>query len=150
MNIKEIRKMTGLSQAKFAGKYNIPVRTIEDWETEKRTPPAYVIELLKRAVEADNEPVEENFVLSGKQDLGEDFSIEEYKSANYEVTVTANSGVKSVKAVPRCAHLPEVYLCDGQVTRIGFIGNEIYEENLEKSGQALIGTVDLLKKLRKM
>ena len=36
MEIKEIRTLTGLSQANFGKKYNIPVRTIQDWETEKR------------------------------------------------------------------------------------------------------------------
>ena len=30
MEIKEIRALTGLSQANFGKKYNIPVRTIQD------------------------------------------------------------------------------------------------------------------------
>ena len=55
MTIKEIRKRTGLSQAKFGEKYNIPKRTIEDWESEKRTPPEYVTALLERAVKEDFE-----------------------------------------------------------------------------------------------
>ena len=55
MTIKEIRKRTGLSQARFGEKYNIPKRTIEDWESEKRTPPKYVAALLERAVKEDFE-----------------------------------------------------------------------------------------------
>lgn len=53
MTIKEIRALTGLSQARFADKYGIPKRTIEAWESGDRTPPAYVLTLLKRAVEQD-------------------------------------------------------------------------------------------------
>lgn len=53
--VKEIRAMTGLSQARFADKYGIPKRTLEDWEADRRVPPAYVVNLLRRCVEADNE-----------------------------------------------------------------------------------------------
>lgn len=55
MKIKEIREMTGLSQRKFAAKYNIPRRTIENWEMGTAIPPAYVVELLERAVRMDYE-----------------------------------------------------------------------------------------------
>ena len=55
MEIKEIRTLTGLSQANFGKKYNIPVRTIQDWEPEKRNPPAYVVELLEFKVRYDIE-----------------------------------------------------------------------------------------------
>ena len=55
MEIKEIRALTGLSQANFGKKYNIPVRTIQDWETEKRNPPVYVVELLEFRVRYDIE-----------------------------------------------------------------------------------------------
>ena len=55
MDIKEIRERTGLSQAKFGEAYGIPRRTIEDWERGTRKPPQYVVELLRRAVDADLE-----------------------------------------------------------------------------------------------
>jgi len=48
MNIKEIRQITGLSQIKFASICNIPVRTIQKWESGERIPPNYVIELLEK------------------------------------------------------------------------------------------------------
>ncbi len=51
MNIKELRQITGLTQQAFSDKYGIPKRTIEDWEAERRTPPTYVIELLKFRIE---------------------------------------------------------------------------------------------------
>ena len=51
--IREIRKISGLSQAKFGEKYGIPKRTIESWEMGERECPGYVLELLRRAVNED-------------------------------------------------------------------------------------------------
>ncbi len=53
MTIKEIRTITGLSQKKFGELYNIPARTIENWEGGQRTCPIYVQKLLERAVLED-------------------------------------------------------------------------------------------------
>lgn len=53
MTVKELRSITGLSAQKFGDRYKIPMRTIQDWEYQKRTPPVYVIELLERAVRQD-------------------------------------------------------------------------------------------------
>ena len=58
MTIKEIRAITGLSQAKFAEKYNIPRRNIENWECDKNKPnyrpcPEYVLQMLERIVKED-------------------------------------------------------------------------------------------------
>ena len=50
MTVKEIRKITGLSQAAFAAKYEIPTRTVEDWESGARKPAPYLVKLLERAV----------------------------------------------------------------------------------------------------
>lgn len=55
MKIKEVRALTGLSQAKFGAKYGIPKRTIEDWESGRRKPPEYLLKLLERAVKEDFE-----------------------------------------------------------------------------------------------
>lgn len=51
--MKQIRGFSGLSQAKFGKKYNIPKRTIENWEEGKNDAPVYVLELLRRCVEYD-------------------------------------------------------------------------------------------------
>ncbi len=51
MNIKEMREKLGLTQQMFADRYNIPKRTIENWETGKRKAPPYVMELLQNAVD---------------------------------------------------------------------------------------------------
>ena len=55
MELKEMRKLLGLSQAAFGDRYNIPVRTIQDWENGRRKAPIYVLELLERVVTEDSE-----------------------------------------------------------------------------------------------
>ena len=51
--IKSIREASGLSRAEFSRAYHIPVRTLEDWESGKRTCPKYIESLLGRVVEED-------------------------------------------------------------------------------------------------
>ena len=46
MNIKEARQAAGLSQAKMSKLFDIPTRTIENWESGTRKPPAYVEKLI--------------------------------------------------------------------------------------------------------
>jgi len=53
MTVKEIRSLTVLSQAKFAERYGIPRRTIENWESGTTKCPKYVIELLEFRVKHD-------------------------------------------------------------------------------------------------
>lgn len=47
MNIKELRKAVNMTQKAFSEYLNIPKRTIEDWENDRRTPPCYVVELIE-------------------------------------------------------------------------------------------------------
>ena len=53
MDIKELRTLTGLSQTAFGEKYDIPMRTIQNWEKGVRVPPSYVLKLLERVVKED-------------------------------------------------------------------------------------------------
>ncbi len=53
MDIREMRKQLGNTQSEFAARYNIPFRTIQNWETGKRTPPEYIIDLLEHRVRED-------------------------------------------------------------------------------------------------
>lgn len=51
MDIKEIRKSTGLTQREFAERYLIPLQTIKQWESDVnsksyRKPPEYVVSML--------------------------------------------------------------------------------------------------------
>ncbi len=44
--IRELRESTGESRKEFSEHTGIPVRTLEDWEAGRRTPPDYVPRLL--------------------------------------------------------------------------------------------------------
>lgn len=46
MTIKELRQQIGLSQTAFAKYFDIPLRTVQDWEQGRRTPPEYLIQLM--------------------------------------------------------------------------------------------------------
>ena len=50
---REIVAQTGLSLAKFAERYEIPRRSVENWSGGQRTAPNYVIKLLARVVSED-------------------------------------------------------------------------------------------------
>ena len=50
---REIVAQTGLSLAKFAERYGIPLRSVENWSGGQRTAPDYVIKLLARVVSED-------------------------------------------------------------------------------------------------
>ena len=44
--IKELRASTGMSRKEFSERTGIPVRTLEDWEAARRTPPEYIPRLI--------------------------------------------------------------------------------------------------------
>ncbi|MCR5531144.1 MAG: helix-turn-helix domain-containing protein [Lachnospiraceae bacterium] len=44
--IKELRESTGMSRKEFSEHTGIPVRTLEDWEAGRRTPPDYLPRLI--------------------------------------------------------------------------------------------------------
>ena len=46
--IKELRKQTGLSQAKFGSVLEIPVANISKWEQGVTAPPEYVVNLIEK------------------------------------------------------------------------------------------------------
>lgn len=46
MTIAELRTAAGMSRAELSRFSGIPIRTLEDWEAERRTPPAWAVELL--------------------------------------------------------------------------------------------------------
>lgn len=45
--IRELRESTGLSRKQFSEHTMIPVRTLEDWEAGRRTPPEYIPRLIE-------------------------------------------------------------------------------------------------------
>ena len=53
MNIKEMRQQTGLSQTAFAKYFEIPLRTVQDWEQGRRQPPEYLVTLMQYKLEKE-------------------------------------------------------------------------------------------------
>lgn len=54
MTIKELRQQTGLSQSAFAKYFEIPLRTVQDWEQGKRKPPEYLVKLMQYKLEKES------------------------------------------------------------------------------------------------
>ena len=48
MTVAELRKQSKLSQSQFAALFDIPVRTIQQWEQGKSAPPAYVVVMMEK------------------------------------------------------------------------------------------------------
>lgn len=48
MTIQELRAKTNFSQKKFAEYFEIPFRTVQEWEQGRRKPPDYIPKLLER------------------------------------------------------------------------------------------------------
>ncbi len=53
MTVKELRAKTGLSQSRFAAHFELPVRTLQDWEQERREPPDYVVAMMERILDLE-------------------------------------------------------------------------------------------------
>lgn len=49
-----LRNRTGLSQAKFAKKFFIPLSTYEHWEIGMRKPPVYVVKLIETVLDYED------------------------------------------------------------------------------------------------
>lgn len=54
MNIRELRTKLKMTQKEFGEYLNIPQRTIQSWELGDRTPPEYVLQLIKYKIEKEN------------------------------------------------------------------------------------------------
>lgn len=53
MNIREMRTRLGDTQSEFAARYQIPFRTVQNWETGLRKPPEYIMTLLESRIRED-------------------------------------------------------------------------------------------------
>ena len=47
--INEIREYLNITKVEFSKLYHIPIRTVTDWESGKRLPPEYIVDLLEYA-----------------------------------------------------------------------------------------------------
>ncbi|MDY4771502.1 MAG: helix-turn-helix domain-containing protein [Lachnospiraceae bacterium] len=54
MTVKEIRIQTGMSQKEFAEYFEIPLRTLQEWEQERRTPPDYVLGMIQKILKLES------------------------------------------------------------------------------------------------
>lgn len=59
MTVAELRRGTKLSQRQFAELFGIPVRTLQQWEQGKSTPPAYVLSMMERLLPRNDRSREE-------------------------------------------------------------------------------------------
>ena len=51
--LKDLRELVNLPQVEFAHKFNIPLQTYSQWETGRRNPPDYVIEMISKIIEQE-------------------------------------------------------------------------------------------------
>ncbi len=51
--VKELRKMTGMNRKEFCAYFNIPYRTVTEWELGNRHAPEYLIALLEYYIRTD-------------------------------------------------------------------------------------------------
>ena len=47
MDIKELRKLSGMSQSQFSKEFDIPLKTLQKWEQGERIPPLYLVNILR-------------------------------------------------------------------------------------------------------
>lgn len=66
--IKELRKITGMSQSAFAKQYNIPLSTLRKWEQGESKPAEYVVSLI-----AGTLPSTEEYTLKVTDRNGRDY-----------------------------------------------------------------------------
>lgn len=52
MGIKELRASTGLSQKRFSEAFQVPVRTLQQWEQGKSAPAPYVLSMMEKLAPA--------------------------------------------------------------------------------------------------
>ena len=53
--IKQLRKNTGLSQSKFAARFGVPVRTLQQWEQGQSAPPEYFVRMMAYILQLEKE-----------------------------------------------------------------------------------------------
>lgn len=54
MSVREIREKLGMERREFADYFKISVRTVQDWEQKRRTPPPHVMFMINRILELED------------------------------------------------------------------------------------------------
>ena len=55
MTFNEIRQASGMNKAQFSRYFEIPYRTIQDWEYGKRKCPEYLLKLMQYKLEKEHD-----------------------------------------------------------------------------------------------
>ncbi len=53
MTFKELRQASGMNKTKYAEYFNIPYRTVQNWELELRQCPDYLLDLMQYKLEKE-------------------------------------------------------------------------------------------------
>ena len=59
LSIKNLRSRAGMSQSLFANYIGVPVRTLQEWEQDKRTPSAYIVKMIQKIMQLEKENIKE-------------------------------------------------------------------------------------------
>lgn len=68
--IKELRESTGMNRREFCEYFQIPYRTVTEWELDNRHAPEYVLRLLEHYIRTEGlikEPSSDNVEKDGKR-----------------------------------------------------------------------------------
>lgn len=55
VSIKEICTVYNINQSELSRKFNIPLRTIQNWYSGSRIPPCYVVEMMQKIFDFEKE-----------------------------------------------------------------------------------------------
>lgn len=55
LELKRLRKSTGLNQREFAKKFGIPFWTYQNWESGKRNPASYILKMIDKFLELEKD-----------------------------------------------------------------------------------------------
>lgn len=108
MNIREMRTRLGDTQSEFAARYNIPFRTVQNWETGTRKPPKYITALLESRIKND--------LLNRKTAVLPKYSSQKLDLPKRSDYIGATSWLKAVRdciGEPVVFALDEALMCQG-------------------------------------
>lgn len=109
MSIRDMRMQLGETQSEFALRYNIPFRTVQNWENGVRRPPEYLVELLEQRVQSD--------LVNRKTRVLPDYSpqkIDLPKRSNYIGAISWLKAVQEFIGEPVVFALDEALMCQGR------------------------------------
>ncbi len=136
MNIKNLRKITKMTQSAFAEYLNIPVANIRNWEQGFRTPPDYVYNLIETIMIKDGYLIDTTITYKSI-DNNIDFNVKVNDDIQYMIVFEFNDASYVTKA-PVYYHTrrkPGIFLdfcsflVDDMVDEIRFNSNRKFNEH---------------------